>query len=66
METPNIITSRTGKKEAAITYSINGAYRATIQQVFNNGIEIEKSFFLSKCGFSTYEKAVKWAIKQMN
>jgi hypothetical protein len=66
MTTSNIITSRSGKKEAAIVYTIAGGYRATITQIFNNGIEIEKSFFLSKCNFKTYESAAKWAMKQMN
>jgi hypothetical protein len=62
----NTITSKSGKKEATIVYTIAGGYRANIFQVVNNGIEIEKDFFLSKNSFSTYEKAAKWAIKNMN
>lgn len=61
-----IITSRSEKKEATIIYTIAGGYRATIYQIVNNGIEIKKDFFLSKNRFSTYEKAAKWAIKNMN
>ena len=66
MTTLNTITSRSGKKEAVIIYTIADGYRVTIRQIFNNGIEIEKSFLLSKCNFKTYESAAKWAIKQMN
>ncbi len=66
MTTSNTITSRSGKKEATIVYTIAGGYRATIVQIVNNGIETEKDFFLSKNSFSTYEKAAKWAIKNMN
>jgi len=66
MNTQNTITSRSGKKEASIVYTIAGGYRATIVQIVNTGIEIEKDFFLSKNNFSTYEKAAKWALKNMN
>ena len=60
------ITSNSGKKEANIVNTISGGYRVTIVQVVNTGIGIERDFLSSKDNFSTYEKAAKWALKQMN
>jgi len=54
------ITSANEKKEAAITYTIAGGYRATISHIVDTGI------YLSKNNFKTYENAVKWSQKEMN
>lgn len=62
----NIITSTSGKKEAKIVYTMSHGYRATIFQIVNDGIEIGIEFFNGKDGFQTYEKAAKWALKNMN
>lgn len=62
----NVITSRSEKKEAVIVYTIAGGYRATISQIVNTGIGIEKDFVMSKNNFKTYEAAAKWSLKNMN
>ena len=58
------ITSNSGKKEAQMFGTANGIV-TDILQVFNNGIEIEKDFFMSKT-FSSFAKAEKWALSVMN
>ncbi len=63
----NIITSNSGKKQATIVYSMRDiCYRVTIEQIVNTGIGIELDFVTTKSGFSTYEAAAKWALKQLN
>jgi hypothetical protein len=62
----NTITSTSGKKEATIVYTIAKGYKATICQIVNTGIGIEKDFVMTKNNFKNYGAAAKWAIKNMN
>lgn len=61
------IISQTGKKEAQIVFSPNnGGYRATIFQIVNSGIGIEKDHVETKFGFKAEKAATKWALSKIN
>jgi len=62
----NLIISRNEKKEAVIVYTMASGYRATISQIVNTGIGIEKDFVITKANFKTHQLATKWAIKNIN
>ena len=60
-----VIKSETGKKQAIITYSMHNKFNVVVEQLFNNGIEIETAYIIGKCQINTFNAAEKFAKKYL-